>query len=308
MKIGKKGLNRFLWKALLAVFILVFSFSCVKVDTSPATYGWVTFYAPSDFVGRNIRVYVNQNPLGLITDKTGNIPDCKTTVNPVYKGVPGVYDYTATSEDGGKWKGELTIKDGQCASVLINLENAIASSPGKATLYTDLARIPGGYITIKFDGDSIYRLDSITPTGVPNCDFKGNVTYKNKPGTYNYTASTRDSSLQWEGSVTITKLACSAVNLNSANAIKGNAVIWASDSTMPGRGIEIYMGTVLKGRITRFQQATPACGANGAVTINATPGTYRFTARTIDFNHSITWDSTFTILAKSCTTKKLNKP
>lgn len=79
-------------------------------------------------------------------------------------------------------------------------ENASSTvGTGKVSFWTNLKRFSN--ISIYVDGSFIGILNQYFKEGTPNCEQSGTVTFKSKPGTYNYKEVS--SELTWTGTITV---------------------------------------------------------------------------------------------------------
>lgn len=139
---------------------------------------------------------------------------------------------------------------------------------------------------------------------------KGDVNIEKPAGVYKFKAT--GGNQVWEGTITIVNGRCQSHELlkssgtssaggTGGSTAQGQATFWTAQ-TSGWSYIDISVEGTNVGRISKSYSSAPACGANGCVTINKTPGTYVFTAQS---DKGDKWSDQVSISANSCSKKQL---
>jgi hypothetical protein len=188
-----------------------------------------------------------------------------------------------------------------------------STTPGTASFWTSQAT---GWTSLTVSvNNAVVGATSKYFSTTPNCGADGAITITRPPGNYAYTA-TSNSGVTWAGTVTVTAGGCTTQRLDfpagtggtggtGGTTQTGNVAFWTSQSS-GWSTITVNIGGTFAGTIAgNYFSATPACGANGTVTVSKAPGTYSYTASS---NTGVTWSGTFTITAGGCSPVRLDFP
>ena len=267
--------------------------------------GQAVFFTRANSGWSKIDVSVNNNYAGSITNYVNAIPDCEAIGSVTVNLPPGEYPFTAQSDRGHTWSGNISINDILCSKMELTFsDNQEDERSGKVSFFAYSRR---GWNAIDIKIDEIFAGTLRTSfTGRPTCDYSGNVNKILNPGTYPYTAVS-DTNLKWEGFLTIFEDQCSYIYLNNPTANQklqyAKVTFWTSKElvcneisvTLSGVGSKFIRKHSVNG-------ATPVdCNQDGYANFEVPPGRYIYIAQCGDKK----WEGTISLNAQSCSNFEL---
>lgn len=268
-------------------------------STTTTAQGRATFWTSQTTGWSKIDVYIGGAFAGSISGYYNATPSCGSSGNVTITRNPGTYAYTAKSDDGDTWAGNVTISANGCITIRLDFSSTggttgggttggttgggttgggNTTSQGKATFWTSQST---GWSSIDvYIGGSFAGTITGYYTSVPSCGSGNNVTITRNPGTYSYTAKSNKGDT-WSGTVNIAANGCSTIRLDFSTTGGGTTgggttgggstdntskVLFWTNQTQYGQ-IDIYVNNAFKGTITNSYSSAPNCGAAGCVTV-----------------------------------------
>lgn len=252
--------------------------------TTTTAQGRATFWTSQSTGWSKIDVYIGSAFAGSISSYYNSVPSCGSSGNVTITKNPGTYAYTAKSDDGDTWAGNVTIAANGCITIRLDFSSTggttggttgggNTTSQGKATFWTSQST---GWSSIDvYVGGSFAGTITGYYSSVPSCGSGSNVTITRNPGTYSYTAKSNKGDT-WSGTVNVSANGCSTIRLDFSSTGGGTTgggttdntskVLFWTNQTQYGQ-IDIYVNNAFKGTITNSYSSAPNCGAAGCVTV-----------------------------------------
>jgi hypothetical protein len=233
-------------------FLIALSFVGVtcKKESKPTT-GDFTFYVTSDLGAGAIKIYVDNQLQGSITQISPNGVTCGSNQGLTISKAGGTYSWRAEGTLNGSWNGTLVIVNGQCDKFEITGVVGGNSSGDVVFWSPNTVSTNCGDITVTCNGVSKV-ITTYTSASAPDCGAAGVANFNFLAGTYSYTATCDWKT--WSGSITITPNICAKRELTEAAAAKYSYISFTNTSYTrtafffnnqtkyadPGNGVTFY--------------------------------------------------------------------
>jgi hypothetical protein len=199
----------------ICLILLAFTGVTCKKESKPKT-GDFTFFVRSDLGAGAIKIYVDNQLIGSITQVSPNGVTCGSNDGLTVRKAAGTYTWRAEGTLNGTWNGTLVIVNGQCDKFEITGVVGGTSS-GNVVFWSANTVAPNcGDISITCDG--IRKTITTYQSTAPDCGAAGVANFNFLAGTYNYTATCNWKT--WSGTITITPNSCVKQELTEAAAAK----------------------------------------------------------------------------------------
>jgi len=255
---------------------------------------WTNYSSP-------VSVSVDGGAAGTTTATFTNAPSCGESGTVTLMLSPGQHSIAA-SANGHGWSGGASVSPGQCT--LYKLEAPQTPPPqttGQLSIWTDNANP----IAVFVDGTSAGSLATRFATA-PACGASGTLTLTLPAGVHNISGSS--GSDLWIASETVIggqcvlhRLAAAATPPPPPPPQLGQLSVW-TNYTSP---IAVKVDGNAAGTLTTyFQNARPACGQAGTITVSVPGGVHAVSG----LSGQVTWNGTISIIAGQCTLYELEAP
>jgi len=203
-------------KSLLPFVILLVFVTGISCKKEPIPQdGQITFFVRSDFGVGAIKLYIDNQYYGIITQPSPNGVTCGSNEGVTVKKQPGSYSWRAEGVIGGSWNGTFVVVDGICDKYEIT--GGVVGAAGDVVFWAPNNVVNNcGNITVTCNG--LTRQITTYNASAPDCNASGIAKFYFLAGTYNYTASCDYKT--WSGTITVLPNNCVKTELTEAAAAK----------------------------------------------------------------------------------------